>query len=130
MRTYFIFNNLKVDTFQLQDQPFPGFELLTWEHESKAPGTLWDLGIDAGFTTIGKGFVKGQLWVAHDLDKVKELELFVGVESGLTEPTKIPVLVETDACQTTVEAIVYKLREIKNIYNIVSDGHWLLKRMK
>lgn len=130
MRSFFIFNNLKVDTFRLQDQPYPGFELLTWDHESKVHGTLWDIGQDAGYTPIGKGFVKGQVWVAQDLSKVSELEEFVGARSGLTEAMKVPVIVNADGLQTTLEATVYRLSKIKSRYNIIDGGHWLLKREK
>ena len=120
---------MMVDTFQLSDKPFPGFELITWEHQSKTPGTLWDMGIDAGFTLIGRGMVSGQLWFAHNIDKIRELDYFMGVDSGLTEPVKTKVSVDDGDLVVNLEAIVYRLKEIKSIYNIVGDGKWLLKRM-
>ena len=70
MRAYFIFNNLKVNTFALYDSPFPGFELLTWDHETFVDGTLWDIGDDAGYTPIGITKVYGQIWLAQDVNQV------------------------------------------------------------
>lgn len=102
--------------------------MLTWEDHTKAFGTLWDMGADAGFTTIGKSFVSGQLWIANDLNQIDELEYFLGAKSGLTEPCKIKVHVETPDVKEEVEAIVYKLKKIDTIYKIVDDGYWLIKR--
>ena len=128
MQAFFIFNNLKVNTFNLRDEPFPGFELLTWEHESYTPGTLWDIGFDAGYTPIGLGKVYGQLWLSHDTQQILELEYFLGAQSGLTEPLKTKIYIQDDFGVEKVDAIVYKLREIRNDYNIVYDGKWMIKR--
>lgn len=128
MRAFFIFNNLKVNTFTLQDEPFPGFELLTWEHESYTHGTLWDIGFDAGYTPIGITKVHGQIWLAHDVQQISELEYFLGVSSGLTEPTKTKICVQDNFTVDQIDATVYKLREIKHAYSIVYDGKWLIKR--
>jgi hypothetical protein len=128
MRAVFIFNNLKVNTFTLQDEPFPGFELLTWEHESYTHGTLWDIGFDAGYTPIGITKVHGQIWLANDVQQISELEYFLGVNSGLTEPIKSKICVQDNFTVEKLDATVYKLREIKHAYNIVYDGKWLIKR--
>ena len=128
MRAYFIFNNLKVNTFTLQDQPFPGFELLTWEHESFAFGTLWDIGNDAGYTQIGISKVYGQIWLAHDTQQISELEYFVGAKSGLTEPVTTKICVQYETIIEKIDAVVYRLCEIKSIYTIIPDGKWLIKR--
>jgi len=128
MRAYFIFNNLKVNTFTLQDQPFPGFELLTWEHESYTNGTLWDIGPDAGYTPIGITKVYGQLWLAHDVQQISELEYFLGAKSGLTEPVTTQIYVQDPHFVEKIDAVVYRLCEIKSIYNIIPDGKWLIKR--
>lgn len=128
MRTYFIFNNMRVDKFRLYDAPYPGFELLTWEDHTKTFGTLWDIGDDAGYTSIGNNFVKGQLWLANDLTKIDELEYFLGAKSGLTEPHKIKVYIQKDDIMEQVDAIVYKLKKIETIYKIVNDGYWSIKR--
>lgn len=128
MRTFFIFNNLRVDKFRLDDKPFPGFELLTWEDHSRVFGTLWDMGADAGFTPIGKSYVAGQLWIAHDLNQIDELEYFLGAKSGLTEPCKVKVIVEDKEIKEEVDATVYRLKKIDTIYKIVDDGYWLIKR--
>lgn len=128
MRAFFIFNNLKVNTFNLKDQPFPGFELLTWEHESYTNGTLWDIGFDAGYTPIGISKVHGQLWVAHDLNQISELEYFLGVESGLTEPLTTKIFIQDEFGLDRIDATVYKLKQIKTAYNIVYDGKWMIKR--
>ena len=129
MKAYFIFNNLKVNTFNLQDQPFPGFELLTWEHESFVDGTLWDLGEDAGYTEIGLTKVHGQIWLAHDEYKIRELEFFLGVDSGLTEAVETEAYILTHDVAEKICAVVYRLREIKSIYKIVPDGKWMIKRI-
>jgi hypothetical protein len=128
MRAFFIFNNLKVNTFNLSDEPFPGFELLTWEHESYTDGTLWDIGFDAGYTPIGVSKVHGQIWLAHDTQQILELEYFLGAHSGLTEPLKAKIYIRDELVVEKVDATVYKLREIRNDYNIVYDGKWLIKR--
>jgi hypothetical protein len=129
MKAYFIFNNLKVNTFTLQDEPFPGFELLTWDHESFIDGTLWDLGSDAGYTPIGITKVHGQIWLAHDVQQISELEYFIGAKSGLTEPITTQCYILNEGFTEKIDTVVYRLREIKTIYNIVSDGRWIIKRM-
>ena len=128
MNAFFIFNNLKVNTFQLKDQPFPGFELLTWEHESYTEGTLWDIGFDAGYTPIGISKVHGQVWLSRDHQQISELEYFLGVHSGLTEPMKTKIYIQDNFGNEKITATIYKLREIKSIYSIVYDGKWLIKR--
>ena len=128
MRAFFIFNNLKVNTFNLKDEPFPGFELLTWDHESYTNGTLWDIGFDAGYTPIGISKVHGQVWLAHDINQITELEYFLGVNSGLTEPVKTKIFIQDTLGTEKIDATVYKLREIKSAYSIVYDGKWLIKR--
>jgi len=128
MQAFFIFNNLKVNTFNLRDEPFPGFELLTWEHESYTNGTLWDIGFDAGYTPIGIHQVHGQVWLSHDIQRIAELEYFLGVESGLTQPVKTKIFVQADFGFDKIDATVYKLREIKSAYSIVYDGKWTIKR--
>lgn len=128
MQAFFIFNNLKVNTFNLRDEPFPGFELLTWDHESYTNGTLWDIGFDAGYTPIGVTKVHGQVWLAHDSQQISELEYFLGAYSGLTEPLKTDIFVQTDFGVEKINGTVYKLKEIKSVYNIVYDGKWSIKR--
>ena len=129
MRAYFIFNNLKVNTFALNDAPFPGFELLTWEHETFVDGTLWDIGEDAGYTPIGISKVYGQIWLAHDVNRVHELEDFLGVYSGLTEPMKTKCHILTNDLTDSVDATIYRLRSIDSNYKIVRDGKWMIKRL-
>lgn len=128
MRAVFIFNNLKVNTFNLRDEPFPGFELLTWEHESFTNGTLWDIGNDAGYTPIGIAQVYGQIWLAHDLNQLNELEYFLGAKTGLTEPMKTECYIMCDGIAEKIDVTVFRLREIRTIYSIVSDGKWIIKR--
>ena len=126
---YFIYNNLKVSPFLLQDSPLPGFRVLTWEHESWTNGTLWDLGKDAGFSIIGKDKVYGQLWVAEDLNRIEDINSFFGVKSGLTIPTEIDVSILIDNLITeSIPAITFALESIKPTYKIVSDGKWLIRR--
>ena len=129
MRTYFIFNNLKVHPFFLSDGPFPGFKLLTWDHESWTYGTLLDIGNDAGFTPIGHYKVFGQLWVADDMPKITELEDLLGVNRGFMEPVKVLVNIETDV-KEKVDAITYRLKNIPSNYGIVEDGKWWIKTNK
>lgn len=128
MKAFFIFNNLKVNTFHLKDEPFPGFELLTWEHESYTDGTLWDIGFDAGYTPIGITKVHGQVWLSHDHQQISELEYFLGVHSGLTEPMSTKIQIQDNFGCERITATIYKLREIKSIYSIVYDGKWMIKR--
>jgi hypothetical protein len=128
MRAFFIFNNMKVNTFALQDQPFPGFELLTWEHESFVDGTLWDIGNDAGYTPIGITKVHGQLWLAQDTQQISELEYFLGVQSGLTEPMNTKAYIQTHDVAEKVDVVIYRLKNIDTNYLIVHDGKWMIKR--
>lgn len=128
MSAYFIFNNLKVNTFSLYDSPFPGFELLTWDHESFVDGTLWDIGDDAGYTPIGITKVYGQLWLAQDLNQISELEYFLGVHSGLTEPIKTKCSIIANDIAERLDVIIYRLRRIDMNYTIVHDGKWMIKR--
>lgn len=129
MPAFFIFNNLKVNTFSLQDRPFPGFELLTWEHESFVDGTLWDLGHDAGYTPIGLTKIYGQIWITEDSQKMSDLEYFLGVPSGLTEPMLTKAYIITHDVGEKIDTVIYRLREIKSIYKIVPDGKWIIKRV-
>jgi hypothetical protein len=128
MPAYFIFNNLKVNTFFLTDEPFPGFELLTWDHETFVDGTLWDIGDDAGYTPIGITKVYGQVWIPQDINKVSELEYFLGVHSGLTEPMKTKCHIVDNNIHESIDAIIYRLRAIDRNYTIVHDGKWMIKR--
>jgi gamma-glutamylcyclotransferase (GGCT)/AIG2-like uncharacterized protein YtfP len=129
MKAFFIFNNLKVNTFLLQDSPFPGFDVLTWEHQSFIDGTLWDIGNDAGYTPIGITKVHGQIWTTDNTNQIDELEYFIGAKSGLTEPIKTKCYILDDDNIETIHATVYKLIEIKNIYSIIHDGKWMIKRI-
>lgn len=128
MRAYFIFNNLKVNTFSMQDEPFPGFELLTWDHESYVDGTLWDIGPDAGYTPIGITKVYGQIWLANDIQQIAELEYFLGVHSGLTEPMKTKCFITQDGTTEKIDAVIHRLKSIDTDYKIVYDGKWMIKR--
>ena len=127
MRAYFVYNNLKVNTFFLpHDGPIPGFELLAWDSEAFTIGTLLDIGDDAGFTPLGKTRVHGQIWVAHNTDCIKELERFSGIESGFTEIVRVPVSIFPDS---QMEALTFRLTNIPKEYKIVDDGKWLIKRV-
>ena len=117
-----------MNTFALQDQPFPGFELLTWEHESFVDGTLWDIGVDAGYTPIGITKVYGQLWIAQDMQQITELEYFLGVGSGLTEPMNTKAYIQTHDVVDSINTVIYRLRNIDTNYLIVHDGKWMIKR--
>lgn len=130
MRTYFIVNNLKVNTFLPHDAPIPGFDLLAWENECFTFGSLWDLGLDAGYTSLGKGNVRGQLWLAENLDSIKELEYFLGAQSGLTEPHKVKVTIHSGnpPLIETLDAIVYRLTKIRENYKLLNTDNWWIKR--
>jgi hypothetical protein len=126
MELYFIYNNLKVSPFLPYDAPPVGFDLLTYDNESWTYGTLWDCGRDAGLTVIGKGEVYGQLWVAEDMTRVKELEDLYGVCRGLTRTTRIPVKVQFE--EEPIKATTFVLEKIIPSYTIIQDGKWLIKR--
>lgn len=127
MSFYFIYNNLKVNPFILQDQPYPGFELLTWDNESWTDGTLWDLGLDAGYTKIGLGSVYGQVWKCLSHSREKELEdMFI--HDNLLKPTEIKVLIQ-DIPPIIITARTFQLNSILTDYKIISDGKWMIKRI-
>ena len=129
MDCYFIYSNLKVNPFILQDQPYYGFSLLSWDNESWTPGTLWDIGVDAGYTRIGKGYVYGQVWILENPSKARDVEDFFGVGAGLMEPTEVEVSIQVEP--TIIEklkAITFQLTKIKNEYKIIDDGKWMIKR--
>lgn len=128
MSFYFIYNNLKVNPFILQDAPPLGFELLAWENDCHTPGTLWDIGVDAGLTSIGLGEVYGQIWKSLSYSNERDLEdLFK--RDGLFQPTEIKVLIE-DIPPILVEAKTFQLKTIVADYAIVHDGKWTIKRSK
>jgi hypothetical protein len=129
MKAFFIYNNLKVDTWQLRDAPFPGFELLTWDHESAVKGTLWDIGFDAGYTPIGIQEISGQIWLCETWDRIRELENYLGVNSGLTEAMMTKANIRTpDVFASELDVSIYRIKEIKSKYQIVHDGKWNIKR--
>lgn len=123
---YFIYNNLKVNTLLPGDSPFPGFELLTFDNESWTFGTLWNLGWDAGYSYLGKHQVKGQVWYVQNKDSISELEKYAGVKSGLMEPINVEVKIEAldGTIQDTVQAVTFRLKELKPEYKIVDSGFW------
>ena len=131
MAIYFIFNNLKVNSFILQDTPYPGFELLTWDKESWTHGTLWDLGEDAGFSIIGKSNVNRQLWICKDTQKEKDIYKFFGVELGISEPIDVEVNIKTheDLVEEQIKAKTFALTKILENYRIVNNGFWSIKRV-
>ena len=129
MYCYFIYNNLKVNPFLLYDQPVSGFEILSWDNQSWTNGTLWDIGVDAGYTRIGKGSVYGQIWLTRDVNKIPDLEDMLGVYRGLREPVEVDVSLEIEPSVIEhIKAITFQLKTISNEYKIVNDGKWLIKR--
>lgn len=130
MQAIFIFNNLKVDTWNLNDAAFMGFDVLTWDNQSYVSGVLWDIGCDAGYTHIGLNNVYGQIWTTESLQAINELEYFVGLHSGLTESFKTKAIITEEALTPVeIDVSIYKLKEIKTNYQIVPDGKWVLKRV-
>jgi len=125
----FIFNNLKVSPFLLGDAPPNGFELITYDNESYTPGTLWDIGVDAGMTRIGKGLVYGQLWKNIDSFGYNLLKDFVGINTGLNEEVIVPVTIDVDNIKTTISAVTFSLTRIHDSYKIIEDGNWMIKRL-
>lgn len=127
MQAIFVYNNLKVDTFNLKDQPFPGFDLLTWEHESYVHGTLWDIGVDAGYTEIGIDNVYGQIWITEHNDAFNDVAFFFGYPK-LTYTKKMKVVITEDGLTEKIDAFVFPLKKIEPHFNRIVDGKWLLKR--
>jgi len=128
MSCVFIYNNIKVSPFLPGDAPFPGFDLITFDRESYTFGTLWDIGLDAGYTKIGLGVVYGQLWKATEKTALEELREIIGVTSGLTEEVEVPVTVELDNERTEIKALTFSLTKIQKHYMIIDDGYWIIKR--
>ena len=131
MKTYFIYNNLKVNTLFPNDTPIPGFNLVAWDTEAWTYGTLLDLGDDASFTPIGHTKVSGQLWYADNTKAIKELEYFAGVKSGFVREIEVPVIVECneDLIKEEISAITFALNEINSTkYEIVDNGKWYIKK--
>lgn len=126
----FIYSNLKVSPFIPADKPYPGFELITYDNESYTYGTLWNIGKDAGYSRIGKGFVYGQLWRIIDYGKLEELVEFTGTKQGTTEQIIVPVAIQIKHYQidTKINAITFCLTQIQKSYNIISDGCWMIQR--
>jgi hypothetical protein len=129
MDCYFIYSNSKVNTFILQDQPYPGLSVLEWENNCYTYGTLWDLGVDAGFTRLGKGKVYGQVWIVQDYAKIREFEELLGVFSGRTELVEIPVTIQYDSLlKEEIKALTNPLKQIRPEYQIVTEGRWPIRR--
>lgn len=127
---YFVYNNLKVNTFILQDQPFPGLSVLTWETQSYTKGTLLDIGVDSVFIPNGNYKVFGQLWTVEDLNKISEFEDFLGIHDGLKKIIEIPVTIEYDKERLgQYKAITYTSNKlILSNFKVVEDGKWMIKR--
>ena len=125
MRSFFVFSNIKVNTFLPSDRPLPGFRLITYESESWVEGTLLDLGRDAGYTPIGHTQVFGQIWYAEEPDSVDLLLDMVGIKSGMNELFEVPVYTVSD---DTLNAFTYRLTTIPHGSDIVRDGKWTIKR--
>jgi hypothetical protein len=122
---YFIYNNLKVNPFVLQDRPVPGFKLIAWK--SWTVGTLWELDDvqDVGFTTIGQTKVYGQVWRPEDNSQVSTVEQYFGMNQGLTLPVDIAIVVEIDdLVEETLKAKTFALSKISSTYEIIRDGRW------
>jgi len=131
MKTFFIFNNLKVNTFLPDDSTIPGFNLIAWDSEAWTYGTLLDIGSDAAFSPIGHTKVRGQLWYAEKVDAIEELEYFAGVKSGFVSKIEVPVIVECkdDFIKEELKAITFAINEIKDTkYEIVNNGNWYIKK--
>lgn len=126
---FFVFNNLKVNSFLLGDAPLPGFELVAWDCWTM--GTLWSLNTigDAGFTTIGITKVHGQLWRMEDPKQVPMLEQCFGKDSGLVRPVDIDIVVDFEYDKEKLKARTYALempvaQKLSPNYSIVADGKW------
>lgn len=128
MRAYFVYNNLKQNPFVPGDAPLPGFELLTWEHESFIVGSLWDIGPDCSYTTIGQTEIHGQIWLEESRGAGKELEYFSGVRSGLTELVTVPVRIKYDGVDTEFDVCTFRLKQILPTYKLLRNGSWWIKK--
>ena len=130
MKSYFIYSNVKVNPYILNDIPIPGFELLLWEHEVHTIGTLIDMGFDAGFTPVGNRKVSGQIWVLKDLKAENILESCVGAKSGITEPIEIDVQVNSNSgVVEKIKAKTYRIKEFKAIYKVCEFDTWWIRKI-
>lgn len=129
MQAVFIFNNLQVDTFNLNDAPFPGFELLTWEHESFIEAGLWDIGNDAGVTLSPFTKVYGQTWLTDSTTPITELQDFLQVpQSTHIEKVKIHIEIKNDLQKNHINGIVFALNEVKPHFKRLTEERWFLRR--
>ena len=125
MPCYFVYDNLKANPFALYDEPLPGFEVLSWN--SWTTGTMWDIGNDAGFTTIGHHQVYGQVWKLVDpsqnvLHKIRD---YSGAYTGLREEVDVRVVVPIDdLIKEELQATTFALSKIANDYEIIREGRW------
>lgn len=124
MEAYFIYNNIKAHPFKINTgAPIPGFRVLSWD--SWTYGTLWDIGEDAAYTSIGNGKVFGQLWIPENYSNLHMLESFCRVDEGLTEAVEIKVAVPVDQLEVEeIPAVTYALSKVDLKYKIVQDGKW------
>lgn len=127
---YFIYNNLKVNTFILQDQPFPGFSVLSWDNQCYTKGTLLDIGLDATFIPNGDYRVYGQLWTVDDTNKASEFEYFLGIREGLKKLIEVPVNIECEEEKFGIykAATFTSNKLILSDFKVVKDGKWMIKR--
>jgi len=121
---YFIYNNLKVNPFVIQDKPFPGFELVTWDHQTSTIGTLLNLGFDAAYIEAGHMLVKGQLWKSDDRIACRKLEdVFLTGDDFVMIDVKVCLSIEDEQVKT--DAITFALKQLKpGQYNPIPTGQW------
>lgn len=126
MELIFVYNNLKAHPLKpLSDAPIPGFRVLSWE--ALVHGTLWNIGGDAGLSTLGLNSVKGQLWIPDTYDKYNLLKSFCRVDEGLTEPKKLKAKFKIDPHDLKfeeLEVLTFTLTNIKPQYEIIHTGVW------
>jgi hypothetical protein len=129
MFAVFVPNNLKVDPFHLRDQPVPGFDLLTWDHQSYVFGTLWDIDGDAGISEVGIDRVYGQVWTYDHGDQLKVLYEYFGAPK-ISYPVVRKVYIEDkdDLINEKISATIFLLSKILPQYTMIRDGRWSLKR--
>jgi gamma-glutamylcyclotransferase (GGCT)/AIG2-like uncharacterized protein YtfP len=133
-RLLFVYNNLKVNYLILGDQPYPGFDVLTYENQSFVRGSLYHLGSDAGFTCSGHTKVWGQIWISDTDDSFRELQEFVYPEGNIRPVlTKATILEKNEQGKVEnieVPVVVFTMTKVPMSAPRIDSGDWDIQRIK
>lgn len=112
MISYFVYNQLKVNPFILNDEPFPGFEILTWDNQSYIVGSLKETEIGDAYIEHGNELIPGQIWHTDDIIAGRKLEDAVGLATGILELIRVDATILIDDSPESVNTLTFALKSL------------------